>query len=690
MSQLYKLKKKASPESSSPSRSGGVPPLGKVTIDFKQELNEQQYEAVTSPPGQALVLAGAGSGKTRTLTYRVAYLLANAVAADNILLLTFTNKAAREMLERVDALLPGQVGGLWSGTFHSICNRILRRNAEATGLTRQFTILDSEDAKSLLSKVIKENKALVTAAENATHSKFPKAAVIGGLISLSVNTKVSLEAIVEAQFSANETVIDSIKRIARFYDKKKRESNALDFDDLMTRVLELFAARPEILARYQYQFQFILVDEYQDTNPVQSDLINALAGEHGNVMVVGDDAQSIYSWRGADFKNIISFPQRFPEARVYCIETNYRSTAGILNVANDVIKQNRHQFPKKLKPACGEGSRPVVAAVHDPREQAAFVTQRMQELHDAEGIPWNEMAVLYRAHFHSMELQMELTTERVPFVITSGLKFFEQAHIKDFTAYLKLTTNPRDEAAFDRIAQMLPGVGPGSALRMWGQWLSSGPGSTGKPPALWSPVLAAIKAPPKAAKDWEQLGYTLDEFMDGEELHRPDKIMESLWKGIYEDYIKASFENAEHRSQDVQQFIRFASQFETLEALLSEMSLLSGPESAEQSRNKKEAAQESVVLSSIHQAKGLEWKVVFIIWLTDGMFPNGRVLEKELDAGLEEERRLFYVAVTRAREQLYMLYPKIWPKSYDGDMYQQPSRFLTSLSRAAVEEWRMH
>lgn len=678
MSKLYTLKKQAS---------DAAPPRAEAPeIDFKAELNEQQYAAVTSPPGQALVLAGAGSGKTRTLTYRVAYLLANAVAPQNILLLTFTNKAAREMLERVDHLLPGQTAGLWSGTFHSICNRILRQHASLAGLTKGFTILDAEDSKSLLTKVIKES-GVPKQVENATGEKFPKAPVIHGLLSYATNTKKPLEDVVREQFSPDPEFLSGVERIAKLYDKKKRGANSLDFDDMLTRVLELFDEHPQVLAHYQFQFQFILVDEYQDTNPIQSDLINALAGQHGNVMVVGDDAQSIYSWRGADFRNIISFPERFPQAQVFRIETNYRSTPEILHLANEAIKPNEKQFRKTLRAARGKAAqKPVVAAVYSPQEQAIFVAQRMRELNEEHGIPWNEMAVLYRAHFQSMDVQLQLTQDGVPFMVTSGLKFFETAHIKDFSAFLKLAVNLRDESAFDRIVRMMPGIGAGTAAKMWTVWQAQAALLGDELPKSFSEFLSHIKVPARAEKDWQQLGWTMDEFIDaGGKLRDPVTVMKSIWEGVYEMYLKAEFENFESRSQDVEQFMRFGKRFPTIYDMLSELSLLSGPEAAEDAAAK---AEECACLSSVHQAKGLEWRVVFIIWLTDSMFPNLRAME-EGGEGLEEERRLFYVAITRARDELYLLHPKMWPKSYTGDMWQVPSRFLLNLPRESLEEWRV-
>ena len=661
-----------------------------VEIDFAAELNPQQLAAVTSPPGQSLVIAGAGSGKTRTLTYRVAYLLKNAVAAENILLLTFTNKAAKEMLERVEALLPMQTAGLWSGTFHSVCNRILRRHGELLGLTRNFTILDSDDMKSLLTKSIKES-GVAKQVEEDTGEKFPKAQVILGLISLAANTLTSLKTIIGRDFSKDAEFVAGISKVAAIYAEKKSKSNSVDFDDLLTGTLRLFKEQPAVLAQYQYQFQFILVDEYQDTNSLQGALIDALAGQHGNVMVVGDDAQSVYAWRGADFRNIIDFPNRHQEAQVFTIETNYRSVPEILNLANEAIKLNEKQFPKTLVAARAKAQmKPVVAALYTPQEQAAFVCQRMRELHEEEHIPYSDMAVLYRAHFQSMDVQLHLTAEGVPFQITSGLKFFELAHIKDFSAFLKFAINPRDEAAFDRLVQMMPGVGAGSAAKMWAAWLAGEPARTGQHPSSYSEIFGRIKVPPRAEKDWQQLGWTMDEFVrpDGT-LHDPLAVMTSAMEGIYLAYMKATFDNFEARRQDLEQFMRFGASFTTVEEMLNELSLLSGPEAAEGAADASGKDKDAVTLSSVHQAKGLEWRVVFIIWLTDAMFPNLRAAESNGGEGMEEERRLFYVAVTRAMDQLYMTWPRLWPKAYTGDAWQMPSRFLESLPPGAVDEWRV-
>ena len=676
MAREYQLKKSAAP-----------PPVESGAIDFVAELNKQQLAVVKSPPGQSLVIAGAGSGKTRTLTYRVAYLLQNAIAPSNILLLTFTNKAAREMMERVETLLPGRSGGMWGGTFHSICNRILRRHPTLVGLQAGFTILDSEDQKSLLSKVIKE-AGIASEVEKRTGRKFPKAPVILGLISLASNTRAELQDIIEAEYSSDEHFVAGIAKAADLYVKRKEQANAVDFDDLMLYALRLFNDNPKVLSDYQYQFQFILVDEYQDTNALQGELVNLLAGKHGNIMAVGDDAQSIYSWRGADFRYIIDFPKRYPNAKVYRIETNYRSVPEVLELANESIKGNVDQFEKKLQATReSAGMRPAVVGLGSPAEQAMFVAQRIEELAN-EGIPYSEMAVLYRAHFQSMEVQMQLTSDHLPYTVTSGLKFFEQAHVKDFSAFLKFAVNPLDESAFDRLVRLLEGIGEISAGKIFREWRGHLPPLENKAPRSFSDLLLQIKVPPKAAKDWAQLAYTLDELVDGEGGWRsPASMMKSVFEGVYDDYMQASFDNYDQRRQDLDQFMRFGGRFNTVQEMLSDLSLLSGPEAAEANPDKK--SDDTVTLSSIHQAKGLEWRVVFVIWLTEAMFPNPRAVEEGGKDALEEERRLFYVAVTRARDQLYLTYPRMWQKAYDGEVWQTPSVFLGEIPKSTFEEWKV-
>jgi len=394
-----------------------------LQIDYARELNPQQLAAVTAPPGPALVIAGAGSGKTRTLTYRVAYLLEQGIPADRILLLTFTNKAAGEMMRRVADLLGRQLPSLWGGTFHSIGARILRSHADLLGYRRDFTILDRDDAKDLIKTCIAE------AGIETKGTHFPKPEVLCEIFSLAVNTHKTTAEILEEQFDYFEQITRQVADVQKRYTARKRATNAMDFDDLLALWLRLLQEHAGVREHYQRRFQFILVDEYQDTNKLQSDLIDLLAERHHNVTVVGDDAQSIYAWRGANFQNIFKFPKRHPDAKVFKIETNYRSTPEILKVANAAIAANTEQFTKELAPARKSGLKPALVTCADAAQQAAFIAQRVAELSE-EGVDLNRVAVLYRSHFHALELQLELTKRNIPFSITSGIRFFEQAHIK--------------------------------------------------------------------------------------------------------------------------------------------------------------------------------------------------------------------------------------------------------------------
>ncbi len=435
-----------------------------VHIDYAAELNEQQLAAVTAPPGPILVIAGAGSGKTRTLTYRVAYLLENGIDPRNILLLTFTNKAAREMLNRVANLLPVDASGLWGGTFHSVGNRILRRHGTALGYSSGFTIMDREDQKDLINTVV------ASAGIDPKEIRFPKGDVLAEIFSFVVNTEMPMEALLADKFPYFLPLLDKIQDVRARYEKKKKATNSVDFDDLLQKTLLMFQQHERIAEIYRRQFQFILVDEYQDTNKIQADLVDLLARDHRNLMVVGDDAQSIYSWRGANFQNILEFPKRYADAQLFKIEMNYRSVPEILEVANAAIAANVQQFRKHLS-ATRESKtlKPALVALNDGAEQAQFVAQRILELRD-ENTDLNDVAVLYRAHYHALELQLELSRRGIPYQITSGIRFFEQAHIKDVTSFIRFVANPRDEVAFHRMVKLLPGIGNRTAENLWREW----------------------------------------------------------------------------------------------------------------------------------------------------------------------------------------------------------------------------
>ena len=660
-----------------------LPAKPRSDIDYASDLNDQQFAAVTAPPGPSLVIAGAGSGKTRTLTYRVAYLLDNGIYPSNILLLTFTNKAAREMLERVEQLVPHDTQELWGGTFHSIGNRILRRHADALGYDSRFSIMDREDQKELLATAIEE------AGIKTKQVKFPKPEIIGDIISLSLNMDCSIEELVEWKYPYFDHLTAEFGLVLEKYEEKKILGNLMDFDDLLVKTLQLLQENPDICKYYQKQFEWVLVDEYQDTNAVQSELIELLAAPANNLMVVGDDAQSIYSWRGADFRNILEFPERYDNVRQFVIETNYRSVPEVLEVANEAIRPNKAQFEKNLAPARSpRGELPALIPLQDPRMQAAFVAQRILELHTEEGVELSEMAVLYRAHFHSMDVQLELTNRDIPFNITSGLRFFEQAHIKDVAAFMRFANNRKDEVAFKRAVKLLPGIGAGTADRLWKSWLDS-PESRDPNLTEFSETLLKFKVPARSAEAWAQFAYTMDELLNEEGgTEAPVTMMPSIVEGVYDEYMRGKFPNYDARRQDLKVLESYARGFEDVEEFLSQLSLVAGQDALDA---KPEREEDAVVLSSVHQAKGLEYKVVFVIWLAEGMFPSRKVLESddEEESGLEEERRLFYVAVTRAKDELYLTYPMLWQGAFNGEVLQSNSRFLESIPPDLTEEWKV-
>ena len=644
-------------------------------IDYRAELNEQQHAAVTSGPGPALVLAGAGSGKTRTLTYRVAWLLDNGVEPQSILLLTFTNKAAREMLARVSALLPLEIQGIWGGTFHSIGNRLLRRHAREIGFQPGFSIMDREDQEDLLASV------LASSGIDTKQLRFPTAEVLGDIFSFSLNTDRPLAQVIADRYRRFQPLTNQIAFVQKTYEERKRAANAVDFDDLLSKTVRLLEENSEIAEFYRRYFQFILVDEYQDTNKLQSQFIDLLAMRHKSVMVVGDDAQSIYSWRGANYQNILEFPKRYPEAPIYRIETNYRSVPEVLAVANAAIKANTKQFSKTLR-AQREGFeiKPALVSLMDNNQQALFVCQRILELRD-EGIELNEMAVLYRAHFQSLEVQLSLTRAGIPFSITSGLRFFEQAHIKDVAAFMKFVINPADEVAFKRMVRLLPGVAVKTAEKLWDQ-LSSVPETDRGTFKDW---LSHCQVGSKSEKAWQQLCHTVDEIAPQRQPIAPSRMIHVILEAMYDDYLQAKYANYEQRRDDLTTLESFARTFQDPVDFLSQLSLLATGDTERVADPEEET--EKITLSTVHQAKGLEWRAVFAIWLTDGMFPSSRSLDS-LEA-VEEERRLFYVAITRAKDELYLCYPSFWPNSSLDNQIQRPSRFLKEIPIHLLEEWRV-
>jgi len=611
-----------------------------------------------------------GSGKTRTITYRVAWLLDSGVNPERILLVTFTNKAAREMLHRIEHLLSSEVRRIWGGTFHHIGNLILRRYAHLLGYNNNYTIVDREDSRDLLDLCLTDLKI------DCKKRRFPKSDVLSDIISLATNTGQKIKQVVKRKYPFFESQLDDIERVLRQYQIRKKELNLMDFDDLLFNWKKLFLEHPEVKQLYSENFLHILVDEYQDTNKLQGEIIDLMASYHRNLMVVGDDSQSIYSFRGANFANIIDFPRRYPDTRIFKLEINYRSTPQILYLTNFVIAANKRQFPKTLRPVKKGDLKPVVVPLRNVNQQAEFVAERILELRD-EGKNLKDIAVLYRSHYHCLELQMELTRRGIPFVVRSGLRFFERAHIKDITAYLKILANPRDELSWKRLLKMLRGVGNVTADKIWKNISSS------------EELLERIKSkeilslfPRRVSPDWSKFINIISSLQDSSLQKNPGGMIQFILQQGYRDYLKANYSDYEERIEDLNQLASFARDYSSLRSFLSELALLGSVESETVLTGGDE--DECVVLSTVHQAKGLEWQVVFIIWLADGRFPAAKSLGK--DENLEEERRLLYVATTRAKEELYLCYPIIggnWRQA----ILMKPSRFLKEIDESAYEQW---
>lgn len=645
----------------------------KAVIDYERELNEEQLNVVLSDDGPILVIAGAGSGKTRVVTYRVARLLERGVPPGGILLLTFTNKAAREMLHRVEHLVKMDTRYIWGGTFHHIGNLILRQHAERVGYRRSFTILDNEDAKDVVELAIKQSGI------DTKNRMFPKGGVLKELFSYAANTMQTVDQAIRERNPFFYDLADEMTAIHKLYSDKKRETNAMDFDDLLIYWHRILAEDEELRKLYAMTFRHILVDEYQDTNRIQSEIIDFMGLINRNVMVVGDDAQSIYSFRGANFQNILDFPRKYVEAKVYKLETNYRSTPEILDLANNSISFNINQFEKTLHSVKKSGIVPVVAPSRDVIQQAEFVAQRILELSD-EGVPLDRISVLYRAHYHSMEVQMEFTRRGIPFEIRSGLRFFEQAHIKDVVSFLRVMANPDDEISWKRMFRIFPRIGKKTADHIYSYIKAcEDPFET-----LISKTIAdAFKSIKRENVDvWSELFSELKNLRVDE---APGDMISAVLKHGYIEYLKFTYPNYEARLEDLGQLINFSTRYHSLETFLSELSLMSGL-SSEEVAEAGEPDDERVILSTIHQAKGLEWQVVFMIWCAEGRFPNPRAVE---EGAIEEERRLFYVASTRAMDELYLCYPILAFDRQAGHIIMRPSRFLAELDGARYEEWAL-
>jgi DNA helicase II / ATP-dependent DNA helicase PcrA len=632
---------------------------GAYRIDYAHVLNPAQLEAVTHREGPLLVVAGAGSGKTRTLIYRVARLIEGRVAPQAILLLTFTRRAAQEMLRRAEQLVGEQSRAVAGGTFHSFANNVLRRYGTAIGVQPNFTILDRSDMEDVIN-LIRTRMGLAS-----KERRFPKKGTLAELISMARNKARALEEEIEQDFAYLWDNSAEILEVARLYDAYKRERGLLDYDDLLYRLVELMDQNPVIRRQLSSNYRYIMVDEYQDTNAIQARTVQLLAAVHQNVMAVGDDAQSIYSFRGANFRNIMDFPKLFPDARIIKLEENYRSLQGILDLSNQVISRAVEKYTKALFTQRLGEVRPLLIKAEDERMQSRFVTQRILELREA-GVNLDEIAVLFRSSFHSFDLELELQRCDIPFVKRGGFKFIETAHIKDALAHLRVLANPVDAVSWLRVLLLLKGVGQRKAHQIIETLVAAPEPEKALAEVAQSKSRSSIEGMDRLAALLASL--RTDSARPGDQLAAVLEYYLPLMRDAYpDDYPK--------RERDLEHFQTIAERYRSLQSMLADMALEPPTDSID---NVLAVAPEEglVTLSTIHSAKGLEWKAVFLIWAADGRFPAPQSADPE---SLEEERRLMYVAGTRARDELYISYPIHMFDRNAGYVMGRVSRFLEDL-----------
>jgi len=698
-------------------------------VDWGAELNEQQRAAVAAPDGPVLVLAGAGSGKTRVITYRVAYLLTERrIKPQQVMLATFTNKAARSMLGRCEEAVGPAARDVTGGTFHHIANLLLRRYARRLDYESNFSILDDSDAASVM-KVCRAESGV-----DLMERAFPSAKLLVKIASAVVNTHTDLESLLTRRFPHLCERLADIERVLVLYHERKFTSNQMDFDDLLVNWLRLLTEQPEVRATLARRYQHILVDEYQDVNHIQAAIVRELylgessggptPGAEGSgsalddadelpppepaveptepsaapspeppsaylaqrgLFVVGDDAQSIYSFRGADYHNIRSFPDVFPQATVYKLEVNYRSVPEVLNLANGVLDEADPQFKKELsavKPAAAE--RPLLLACRDADEEAEFIAEQILKLREETGMQYRQLAVLYRAHANRLQTELELTQRGIPFMVRGGLRFFEQAHIKDLLSYVVVLANSTDELAWQRMLSMCTRVGPktiASVLsKIRGAEEAEG-GTLGR--FIHNGVADSARGQAKQALT-ELRDYLRKLAAQDEKLPVSDLIQQVL-EGRYQSYLEMNYENWRQRLDDIEQLIVYAARFDTLTGFLSDIGLTGEIWGHRDMGGVEQDPEEgAVTLSTIHQAKGLEWKVVFVIHVQDDVLPH-RMSRGDADAE-DEERRLLYVAITRAEEALYITYPQMTETRDYQRLINRPSRFLTELPPSCYDE----
>jgi len=630
-------------------------------IDYKRELNPSQYQAVTVTEGPVLVIAGAGSGKTRTLVYRLAYLVDRGVDPGRILLLTFTRKASREMLVRAAELLQRPLTEVMGGTFHSVCYHWLRKYGQLLGYPEGFTVMDRDDQGHLLADC-KDKLGLKGA------SGFPRKETLASIISAAVNKNLSLEHVLARDYFQFLEQRPHLEHLAAAYRDEKRRLGLMDYDDLLLEGRRLLQDHEDVRTSLSSRYRYIMVDEYQDTNHLQAELVRLLAYTHQNVMAVGDDCQSIYSFRGANFRNIMDFPDLFPQTRIIKLEENYRSTQPILELANTVIAGAREKYTKCLFSRQPDGLKPRLYRAGTENEQSRLVVSQVEEL-KSQGTPLNKIAVLFRAGYHSFDLEIELTRRGLPFMKFGGFKFMETAHVKDLISYLRVVANPRDTLSWNRLLQLLPGVGRQTAAKFTGQIKQ---GFT-----LEQAVASLNKHRQGALKD---LAETLAEI--GSEAQTLLSRL-NLALAHYEPLMKNRFDDYPKRARDLEHLLTITARYREIRSFLNDLSLDPPASLADIT----DPTHDYLTLSTVHSAKGLEWDAVFIIWAAEGRFPGFYSMDNEDDE--EEERRLMYVAVTRAKRQLGIIFPHLGYNRSIGMTFNSPSRFIDGLPRSILEPWRV-
>ena len=629
-----------------------------MPIEYARDLNPSQYEAVTLGEGPALVIAGAGSGKTRTIVYRLAYLTEQGVSPESIVLLTFTRRAAQEMLHRAGRLLDASMAQVAGGTFHGFAYSVLRRHGHLIGLARNFTLLDRGDAENLL-KQLRDDQGIAK-----TDRSFPKKSTVLDMVSKSRNKEVPLEVLLAREAPHLLAHADDMERLAGAYTRFKLEHGLADYDDLLFHCETLLADNDDLAALYHAVYRAVLVDEFQDTNLVQGRLVELLAGERRNVMVVGDDAQSIYAFRGADVRNILDFPSRFPGTRVITLEENYRSTQPILDLTNAILAGSAEKYEKHLFTSRRDGDAPQLVRAVSDASQAQLVLDRVLEL--SRTYPLHEIAVLFRAGYQSFQLEVNLTRLGVPFQKFGGMRFTEAAHVKDMLAYLRLIRNPSDLPAWQRALDPVKGVGPTTAGKIMSALLNSD-----------------AKSVEAFCKRYPDLRDVLDMLDAQRNRSAPPAGVVGAVLAFYTPVLEARYpDDFPKRLPGLEQMVHIAAAYESLDTFLADLSLESPDASGRGAPQ-----QDALVLSTVHSAKGLEWSAVIIIDLVEDRFPSRHALQSGDE--YEEERRLLYVACTRAKDMLVLCAPDtVYNRYQDRREPALTSPFIAELPAYLYQEWR--